>query len=202
MGLVGKDLTDRTLKSPEDFKLSKFSRDSLEGILIPKSEIKKRVSLLSDRIAEDYAGKNFYAMCVLTGSVPFFKDLLFNKNMTVPFEYGCIRISSYVDTSSGELRYENFDLNEIRGKNVLIVEDILDTGHTLAKLVSLLQGAPKSLQIAVLLDKPSRREVKMEADYVGFTIPNKFVVGYGLDYNNQYRYLQHIGVLKKEMYGG
>lgn len=172
----------------------------MEGILISHITIQERIRAMCGQIAEDYKDKDLYALVVLKGAIPFFTELLFNSNMTLPFEYGPIKVSSYEGTKSKTLRVEQFDFNDVTGKDVLLVEDILDTGNTLSHLLQPLQQSASSVRTAVLLDKPERREKPINADYIGFTIPNVFVVGYGMDFNNRFRYLQHIGVLKKSMY--
>lgn len=196
--LKGKDITKRAV----DMYLRRYTLpgayDALEGVLIPYIELHHRIKEMGEEIVKDFTGKNMYALAVLKGAIPFFTDLLFGENMTLPFEYGCVQIQSYNGQQSGTLRMNNINLDTIVGKDVLIVEDILDTGKTLTHLLHSLGDRPKSVKVAVLLDKPSRRVNSVTADYVGFTIADHFVVGYGMDYNGNFRYLQSIGVLKKE----
>ena len=139
-------------------------------------------------------------MGVLKGVVVFYADMV--RAITIPCEFDFMAVSSYSGTeSTGKLNIKK-DLGcDITGRHVVILEDILDTGFTLSRTVELLKSRnPASLKICTLLDKPERREAEIEADYVGFTIPNMFVVGYGLDYNERYRNLPYVGVLKPEAY--
>ena len=140
-------------------------------------------------------------VAILRGAVVFFADLVKSVDLDVRFDF--MVVSSYGSSSvtSGEVRIIKDISQPIEGKNVIIVEDIIDTGNTLKNLKRmLLTRNPKSLKIASLLDKPSRRRVEMEGDYIGFEVPNEFVVGYGLDYAEKYRNLPEIGVLKPEIY--
>ncbi|MBQ2205552.1 MAG: hypoxanthine phosphoribosyltransferase [Lachnospiraceae bacterium] len=163
--------------------------------LITKEEIDKRVKELGKQITEDYKDKDILTVAVLKGALPFLCDLVHqidNEDLTMDF----MSVSSYGSEtkSSGVVRILK-DLEEsIEGKNVLIVEDIIDSGRTISKLIELLSTRnPKSIKICSLLDKPSRREVEVKADYVGFTIEDRFVLGYGLDYDQKYRQLTFIG---------
>ncbi|MBI4257468.1 MAG: hypoxanthine phosphoribosyltransferase [Thaumarchaeota archaeon] len=201
-----RDVTKRQLLPSRQFTLPKEAYDCLEGILIPPKELRARIREMSLDIMRDYADKDLYALAILKGAIPFFTDLLFNSEMILQFDYGCRESSSYHGTQSGDLQMGQFNVEEVSGKDVLIVEDILDTGKTLLGHLAALGDKPRSVKIAVLLEKRlldkqgNLIQKPVAADYVGFTIPNLFVVGYGLDYNNKYRYLQSIGVLKKEYY--
>ena len=173
-------------------------------ILITRDQLLARISELGQTITRDYAGKDLMLVCVLKGGVVFLSDLV--RAIRIPHSFDFMAISSYGGTrteSSGVVRIL-MDLNaSIEGRNVLIVEDIIDTGRTLAYITENLRTRnPASLKICTLLNKPSRREVPVALDYVGFDIPNEFVVGYGLDYNELYRNLPFVGVLKPEMYTG
>ena len=140
-------------------------------------------------------------MGILRGAVVFFSELVKNVDLDVRFDFMVVSSYGSGSVSSGEVRIIKDISQPIEGKNVLIVEDIIDTGHTLKNLKKLLLTRnPKSLKIVSLLDKPSRRQVEMEGDYIGFEVPNEFVVGYGLDYDEKYRNLPEIGVLKEEIY--
>ncbi|MDE3088460.1 MAG: hypoxanthine phosphoribosyltransferase [Chloroflexota bacterium] len=171
-------------------------------ILVTREQLQARISELGQMISRDYAGKDLILVCVLKGGVLFLSDLI--RALHVPHAIDFMAISSYGGTrteSSGVVRIL-MDLNAtIEGRNVLIVEDIIDTGRTLSYISENLRTRnPASLKICALLNKPSRREVNVPLDYVGFDIPNEFVVGYGLDYNEFYRNLPFVGVLKPEMY--
>ena len=171
-------------------------------VLITREQLTARISELGQTISRDYAGKDLMLVCVLKGGVVFLSDLV--RAIRVPHAFDFMAISSYGGTrteSSGVVRIL-MDLNaSIEGRNVLIVEDIIDTGRTLSYITENLRTRnPASLKICTLLNKPSRREVKVTVDFVGFDIPNEFVVGYGLDYNELYRNLPFVGVLKPEMY--
>lgn len=177
--------------------------DNIAKVLIDEQMIQVRVCELGAAISEAYAGQDLLLVSVLKGSVLFMADLA--RAITIPHEMDFMATSSYGAStkSSGVVRILK-DLNaSIEGRNILVVEDIIDSGHTLNYLLRLLQERrPASLRIVTLLDKPSRREVDIHVDWVGFSIPNEFVVGYGLDYNEIYRNLPYIGVLKPSVYGG
>ncbi len=173
----------------------------LQKILISKEQIAKRVKELGEEITRDYKGESVLMVAILRGAVVFFSDLVKSVDLDVRFDF--MVVSSYGSSSvtSGEVRILKDISQPIEGVNVIIVEDIIDTGNTLKNLKKmLLTRNPKSLKIASLLDKPSRRRVEIEGDYVGFEVPNEFVVGYGLDYAEKYRNLPEIGVLKPEIY--
>lgn len=164
-------------------------------VLLSNSAITTRISELGDKISKDYKHKELHIICILKGSVMFMSDL--SKRISVPVYYHFMKISSYgSSTQSGNLELE-LDLTEsIEGKHVLIVEDIIDTGNTLHLLKELLlERNPASLKICTLLDKPDRRETNVPIDYTGFSIPDKFVVGYGLDFDQRYRNLDYVGVI-------
>ena len=162
--------------------------------LISKEELDKRIQELANQITEDYKNQEVIIVCILTGAVYFATDLTkYIKNDTLKIEF--MKVSSYGNSkeSTGEVKIKKDLENSISGKNVIIVEDIIDTGLTMKTLKKyLLEKNPASLKICTLLDKKERRKVEMEADYVGFDIPNKFVLGYGLDYEEYYRNLPYI----------
>lgn len=181
--------------------MADFDKD-IAKILITKEQLSKRIQELGDAISRDYAGKDLLLVCILKGAFVFLSDL--SRAIPNPHALEFMAISSYGGTrveSSGVVRIL-MDLNtSIENKNILIVEDIIDTGHTLAYIVENMGTRnPASLKICTLLNKPSRREVEVKLDYVGFDIPNEFVIGYGLDYNELYRNLPFIGVLKRQVY--
>ena len=152
-------------------------------------------------ITAEYAGKDLLLVSVLKGSVLFLADLM--RQIAIPHEIDFLATSSYGAgvTSSGVVRILKDLNNPIEGRHVLIVEDIIDSGNTLAYLMGLLAARnPASLQIVTLLDKPDRREVDIHVAWTGFSIPNEFVIGYGLDYNERYRNLPYIGILKPSVY--
>jgi hypoxanthine phosphoribosyltransferase len=176
--------------------------DNLAKILIPSDRLQARIYELGLQISRDYAGQRPLLVCVLKGGVMFLSDL--SRTLSIPHELDFMAISSYGGMrveSSGVVRIL-MDLNaNIEGRHVLIVEDIIDTGRTLHYISDNLNvRAPASLKICTLLNKPERREVAIKLDYVGFDIPNEFVVGYGLDFDELYRNLPYIGVLKPELY--
>lgn len=174
--------------------------NDIEKVLFTEDEIKIKTAEIACKIAADFAGEELVMVCILRGSCIFFSELV--KQIPNYCELEFITISSYGGVnSSGEVRLIADISKPIQGKNVVIVEDIIDTGYTMNYLKRLLAARnPKTLKIVSLLDKPSRREVECDGDYVGFTVPNEFVVGYGLDYKQKYRNYPHIGVLKKEIY--
>lgn len=176
----------------------------IERILISEEEVDAIVSDLAARIDRDYAGedKRLVLLCILKGSVVFMGELM--KRVTVPVEIDFMRVSSYgggTSTSGNVNIILDLQRPDIAECDILIIEDIIDSGRTLSHLVKYLQlkGA-KSVKTCTLLDKPSRREVDFEADYVGREIPDEFVVGYGLDYDEKMRALPYVGVLKPEVY--
>lgn len=176
--------------------------NDIAKILISREQLEQRIAELGEAISRDYAGKDLLLVCILKGGVVFLSDLI--RAIHIPHAVEFMAISSYGGTrteSSGVVRIM-MDLNtSIENRNVLIVEDIIDTGHTLSHIVDLLKTRdPQSLRICTLLNKPSRREVPVKVDYIGFDIPNEFVVGYGLDFNEIYRNLPFVGVLKPEKY--
>lgn len=179
--------------------------DVKEILFYPES-IATRVAKLGAEIRRDYHGQRLVVVGILRGAVMFVADLL-REIEDVDVSVDFMAVSSYgADTqSSGKIKIEKDLSDPIDGKHVIIVDDIFDTGNTLNYLRKVLgERGPASVKTAALLDKPVRRnaEVKMAVDYVGFTVPNQFVVGYGLDYNQRYRNLPYIGVLKPEVYGG
>jgi hypoxanthine phosphoribosyltransferase len=173
-------------------------------VLLSESDIATKVAELGARIGEDYAGRELTLVSVLKGSLPFMADLM--RAIPLPVRIDLMEVSSYGGTateSSGLVRILKDLSASIDGQDVLIVEDIIDTGLTLNYLVRYLRGKnPASLRICTLLDKPARRLVEIPVDYIGFTIPDQFVVGYGLDYGEIYRNLKFAGVLKPEVYSG
>jgi hypoxanthine phosphoribosyltransferase len=176
-------------------------------VLVSEEQIAEIVKKISARITEDYCDSEHLVMlCVLKGSAPFFADLV--RNIGIPCEFEFMRVSSYGSgsVSSGELKII-LDMNrdDIAECDVVIVEDIIDSGNTLFKLKKYIQDkGAKSVKICTLLDKPDRRaeHIKdiLETDYTGAIIPDEFVVGYGLDYNEKYRNLPYVGILKREVY--
>ena len=166
-------------------------------VLLTEEEVDAKIKALGKQISEDYAGKPVHLVCVLKGGVFFMCELA--KRISVPVSMDFMSVSSYGNgtTSSGAVRIVK-DLDEpLEGKNVLIVEDIIDSGNTLHYLVEILyKRNPESIRICTLLDKPERRVADVKVDYVGFNIPDEFVVGYGLDYAQKYRNLPYIGVVE------
>src|SRR5690554_749791 len=169
----------------------------IEKVLISADQINKRTDEIAKQITEDLKGEDVVMICILRGATLFFADLVRKVDTSVNFDF--MEVSSYGSgtASSGEVRIIKDISTPIENKNVLIVEDIIDSGHTLSYLKRILkQRNPKSIKIASLLDKPERRETDIKGDYVGFVIPNVFVVGYGLDYDEKYRNLPDVCVLK------
>lgn len=169
-------------------------------VLLDEETIARRVAELAEQISEEYRGKKVLLICVLKGAVIFASDLM--RRLKIPVEIDFIAVSSYgSDTaSSGVVRILKDLESSIQGKDVLIVEDIVDTGLTLNYLrKNLLNRQPRSLKVVTLLDKPARRRVEFTPDYCGFEIPDHFVVGYGLDFNEDYRQLTGIYILNPEV---
>lgn len=175
--------------------------NEFDKVLISKEQIDEKVLEISKKISKDYNGLNPLFVCILKGSVFFTADLL--RNVTTPAQIDFMMVSSYGSgtTSSDELVIKKDLAVDIKDKHVIIVEDIIDSGNTLSKLKELLlKRNPKSIKICTLLDKPKRRTVEVEVDYIGFEIPDEFVVGYGLDYAENYRTLPDIRVLSRCVY--
>ena len=175
----------------------------VEKILFTEEELQKRVAELGAQITADYAGKTPVLASVLRGSYIFMADL--TRQIKLPLTVDFMAVSSYGSgtASSGQVEIRKDLSDSIEGRDLLIVEDILDSGNTLYYLRHILNARhPASIKLCTLLDKPERRTKPIEADYKGFTIPDAFVVGYGLDYDERYRNLPYIGILKHEVYGG
>ena len=173
----------------------------VDYVMISAVKIEKRVKELAAQMDKLYEGRKPLVVCILKGSVLFFSDLI--RNMTTSVELDFMSVSSYGSgtTSSGEVKIKKDLSCDIKGRDVLIVEDIIDSGNTLYNLKKLLiTRQPASINLITLLDKPERREVPIEPDYTGFVIEDKFVIGYGLDYAEDYRNLPYIGVLKPSVY--
>ena len=172
-------------------------------VLVSKEAIAARVKKIAAEINRDYAGKPLLVVCILRGATIFFADLF--RELTGDVEVDFIAVSSYGSgaASSGEVKMLKDFSSPVAGKHLLIVEDIIDTGVTLVYLKKLLEArSPASIKLCALLDKPSRRKVELEGDYIGFEIPNEYVVGYGLDYAEKFRNLPDVCVLAPEVYGG
>lgn len=171
--------------------------ERISKVLIDEEKIAKRVAELGAQIEKDYEGKELIVVAILKGSIIFYGDLV--RKINLPMRFDTMAVSSYgSDTSSsGNVKIKKDMSHDICGKDVLIIEDIIDSGNTMKSLTALLQhrGA-KSIKVCAFLDKPSRRQVDYEADYIGYSIPDEFVVGYGLDYDEKYRNLPYIGVLE------
>jgi hypoxanthine phosphoribosyltransferase len=177
--------------------------DDIGEVLLSEDQIAAKVTELGARISADYAGRPVTLVSVLKGSLPFMADLM--RAIDLPLRIDLMEVSSYggnATESSGLVRILKDLSATIENEDVLIVEDIIDTGLTLNYLVRYLRGKnPATLRICTLLDKPARRLVEIPVDYIGFEIPDQFVVGYGLDYGELYRNLRFVGVLKPEVYG-
>ncbi|AGT30523.1 hypoxanthine phosphoribosyltransferase [Geobacillus genomosp. 3] len=176
-------------------------KDDIQKVLITEEEIQAKVKELGGMLTEEYDGRFPLAVGVLKGAMPFMADLL--KHIDTYLEMDFMDVSSYgsATVSSGEVKIVK-DLNtSVEGRDILIIEDIIDSGLTLSYLVDLFRyRKANSIKIVTLLDKPSGRKADIQADYTGFTVPDEFVVGYGLDYAEKYRNLPFIGVLKPEVY--
>ena len=174
----------------------------IQQILLTEEQIQNRIKELGQILTADYKDKNPVIVGVLKGVVVFYADMI--RQIKTPCQLDFMWISSYAGTNStGKMMVRQDNSADIRGRHVLILEDIFDTGNSLDYTVKYLQSKePASIKVCTLLDKPERRNpaVTLEADYIGFTIPNAFVVGYGLDYNEKYRNLPYVGILKPEVY--
>ncbi|WP_173278751.1 hypoxanthine phosphoribosyltransferase [Streptococcus sp. 53] len=175
--------------------------NDIKKILVSHDEITEAAKKLGAQLTKDYAGKNPILVGILKGSIPFMAELV--KHIDTHIEMDFMMVSSYHGgtASSGVINIKQDVSQDIKGRHVLFVEDIIDTGQTLKNLRDMfIAREASSVKIATLLDKPEGRVVEIEADYTCFTIPNEFVVGYGLDYKENYRNLPYVGVLKEEVY--
>ncbi len=176
--------------------------ENIEKVLVTEEQIIERCKELAEEIQADYDKKGEVPIVVglLKGSVPFMAQLI--KHFTFLCDIEFMKVSSYDGTESiGDVRIDLDMMTSAKGRSILLVEDIVDTGRTLVEVKKMFENKKaKDVKIVSLLDKPDRRVCEIEADYVGFTVPNEFVVGYGLDYNQKYRNLPYVGVLKPEIY--
>ena len=177
--------------------------NDIKRVLYTEEQLKQRVEELAAQIRQDFAGRDMLTVGVLRGAVMFYADLV--RELDIPLHMNFMALSSYgaSSVSSGAVRIQ-YDLEEdITGRNVLVVEDIVDSGLTLQYLTKTLRSRnPAMLKTCCLFDKPERRTVDFNADYIGFEVPDVFIVGYGLDYAEKYRNLKYIGELKPDVYGG
>jgi len=175
-------------------------RKEVERVLITDEQIARRIKILAREIERDFRGRETVVVSLLNGTVMFLADLI--RHLNLPLRLDFIGVSSYgAGTESGELVFTKELRLDVRGRDVLLVDDILDTGKTLNRVLPKLRALkPRRIKICVLLDKPSRRVEKVKADYVGFGIPDLFVVGYGLDFAERYRNLPLVGVLHPHVY--
>ncbi len=182
-------------------KVSANMHDDIEKVLLTEEEIKEIVNRIGKQITEDYKDKNLVLVSVLKGSVVFMADLMRAIDINAQIDF--MVVSSYTGTSttSGQVKIiKDLDL-DLTGLDLVIVEDILDTGKTLHSLMKILSTRnPKSIRLCTFLDKPDRRVAPVKADYIGAVVPDEFVVGYGLDYDQNYRNLPYLGVLKPHVY--
>ena len=181
--------------------MAQMIHSDVERLMLSEEQISDKVKEMAEKLDKLYEGRTPVVVCILKGSVIFYADLI--RNMQTPIELDFMCVSSYgSDTvSSGELNIKKDLACDIRGRDVLIVEDIIDSGNTLYKLKKILmERNPASLNIVTLLDKPERRVVPMEPEYTCFEIEDEFVVGYGLDYAEKYRNLPYVGILKPAVY--
>lgn len=178
-----------------------YCENEIEQVLLSEEQLQRRVRELGEQITADYAGKEPVVICILRGSYVFTADLV--RWIDLPCTVDFMAVSSYGKgtTSSGQVQITKDLSEEIEGRDVIVVEDILDSGNTLYYLLQLLQARkPASVRLCTLLDKPERRVKDIKADYCGFSIPDAFVVGYGLDWAEKYRNLPYVGILKPEVY--
>lgn len=173
----------------------------IEKVLISEEEIQAKIRELGVTLTEEYRDKNPIFLGILKGVIVFFADMI--RAVPIPCEIDLIAVSSYGagTVSSGKIKMEKDLSLDLEGRHVVILEDIIDSGRTLSYTIDYLKSKnPASLKICTLLDKPARRQVDLEADYIGFTVPDEFLIGYGLDYAEHYRNLPYIGILKRSVY--
>ena len=175
--------------------------ENVEKVMITAQQIETRVKELAAQLDKLYEGRRPLIVCILKGSVIFFSDLIRNMSVTIETDFMAVSSHGSGTVSTGELKIKKDLTIDIKDRDVLIVEDIIDSGNTLYHLKKMLNARqPASLNIVTLLDKPQRREVPMEPEYTGFVIEDEFVIGYGLDYDEEYRNLPYVGVLKRSVY--
>lgn len=182
-------------------KISSNINKDVEFVLIDNKTLKRRIKELGKQITKDYKGKKPVLLCLLKGSLHFMTAL--SESISLPIEYECLKASSYANTvSTGKVSVLINMLGSIKDKDVIIVEDIVDTGHTMKNIIEIVKNeGAASVEIATMLNKEARREVEgINPKYIGFEIPDYFVIGFGLDYNEYYRNLPYVGVLKEEVY--
>jgi len=173
---------------------------AIKEILITEEEIQKKVAELGTEISADYGEEEIVVICVLNGAMIFTADLVRNITSTVILDSMVVSSYGKGTVSSGKIKILQDCRTDIENKHVLLVDDVLDTGNTLAQLKAfLLSRAPKSLKVCAFLDKPSRREAEIEADYCGYEIPDAFVIGYGLDYNHHYREYPFVAIINPDV---
>jgi hypoxanthine phosphoribosyltransferase len=175
-------------------------RTEIERVLITEEQIARRIKILAGEIERDFRGRETVVVSLLSGTVMFLADLI--RHLNLPLRLDFIGVSSYgLGTESGDLVFTKELRLDVRGRDVLLVDDILDTGKTLSRVLPKLRALkPRRIKVCVLLDKPERRVEKIQADYVGFSVPDFFVVGYGLDFAERYRNLPFVGVLHPHIY--
>ena len=175
-------------------------RQEVERVLITESQIARRIQALASAIERDFRGHEMVVVSLLNGTVMFLADLI--RHLNLPLRLDFMGVSSYgAGTESGELVFTKELRLDVRGRDVLLVDDILDTGKTMSRVLPKIEALkPRRIKICVMLDKPSRRTEPIEADYVGFEVPDFFVVGYGLDFAERYRNLPFVGVLHRHVY--
>jgi hypoxanthine phosphoribosyltransferase len=187
------------IKRPKS-KTSANWRNEVERVLITEEQIAQRVKILARDIERDFHGRETVIVSLLSGTVMFLADLM--RHLNLPMRLDFIGVSSYgVGTESGDLVFTKELRIDVRGRDVLLIDDILDTGKTMSRVLPKLRALkPRRIKVCVLLDKPERRVEKIKADYVGFSVPDFFVVGYGLDFAERYRNLPFVGVLHPHIY--
>jgi hypoxanthine phosphoribosyltransferase len=183
------------------FKEEKRMNNDIERVLYSKDDINRRMDELANQLTAEYKDQRPLIVSVMTGAVLFTVDMI--KRMDIMAKLDFIDVSSYYGgtSSTGKVKLVQDLKSDVRGRSILIMEDIVDTGHTLKYLIDLLkERGAKSVKVCTLLDKPEGRQVEVKADYVGFNVPNEFLVGYGLDYQGYYRNLPYVGILKPAVY--
>ena len=198
------DVRDRECYTVDQFQISEAYRSDLEGVLIPRDEIEDRVAQLAAAVTDEHrSNPDFYPICVLKGAMRFFVDLLRELELAVPYSEGIVHSSRYQSGPAADTPdVQFFDEERLAGKDVLLVEDILHEGNTLATLRDRVEAFdPNSVSIATLFEVDFDRDVDVDPAYSGFLLPDSFFVGYGLDYEERYRDLRHLGVLNQEILG-
>ena len=198
----GSNLSNRRLLPVENATMPQSYRPDLKGILIPNEEIHRKIGELASALSNHYQDRTVDVIVIMDGAATFYANVLFHRNIGFVHDPIFKKASSYIGTtSSGQVDFDTSGITKHKGRDVLLIEDIVDTGITMDKIIyNLKEVGARDIKVCSLLDKPTRRKTDIIPHFTGFTIPNEFVVGFGLDYNNRYRGIPHVCVLNTNVY--